>query len=165
MKIVYLLPLSLSLTRQLATSFTLKKGQDRAVPAYYLRPLEKSWYRAQCFFTLKRSEEIVIDSIRQRSRQRARPISLSMIFNVGINCLSVWSLNLCLSMGSIPWLIQFSISKGSSSPHPTPPTPLGSFSRSYGHRSHSQQPEPQTFGKVEVQGAMFFFIESVKVDP
>ncbi len=47
-----------------ATSFTLKKGYDRVVSAYYLRPLEKSRYRAQCFFTLKRSLEILIVSDR-----------------------------------------------------------------------------------------------------
>jgi hypothetical protein len=67
MKIVYLLPLSLPSTRHIGDIAYLKKGQDRAVTAYNLRPLEKSRYGARCFFTLKRSLEIVIDSNRQTS--------------------------------------------------------------------------------------------------
>jgi hypothetical protein len=53
-------------------------------------------------FTLKQSLEIAIDSNQQRLQYRARPISLSIFFNYGKNCLSVWSLNVCLSSGNIP---------------------------------------------------------------
>jgi hypothetical protein len=60
MKIGNLLHLSLSSTRHVRDIVYLKKREDRAVSAYYLRPLEKSKYRARCFFTLKRSLEIVI---------------------------------------------------------------------------------------------------------
>ncbi len=70
-----------------ATSSTLKKGQDRPVSACYLRPQEKSIYRAQCFFFIE-SEK-------------------------------------CLEKGGCGYCLL-----------------------------------PQTFGKVELQGAMFFFIES-----
>jgi hypothetical protein len=51
-----------------ATSFTLKKGQNRAVNAYYLRPLEKSRYRAWCFLWKCKgwSLDIVIDNDRGR---------------------------------------------------------------------------------------------------
>ncbi len=65
MKIVYLLPLSLPSTRHVGDIVYLKKGKDCAISAHYLRPLEKSRFRARCFFTLKRSLEIVIDSDRQ----------------------------------------------------------------------------------------------------
>jgi hypothetical protein len=56
MKIVYLLPLSLPLTRHVG-GFTLKKVLDHSITAYYLTPSEKPWYRARCFFTLNDCEQ------------------------------------------------------------------------------------------------------------
>jgi hypothetical protein len=52
-------------------------------------------------------ETIPRDRDRQGSTKIAEkgkpiPISLSIIFNFSKNCLSVWSLNLCLSVGNIP---------------------------------------------------------------
>jgi hypothetical protein len=123
-KIVYLLPLYFYLGHDMsATSFTLKKRYYREVYAYYLRPLEKSRYRGRCFFTLKRSLEIVINNYRQRSRQRVRSLSLSIIFNFGKNFLNVGSLALCLSMGTSPGAILHIVSiskrKFQHSPHPS----------------------------------------------
>jgi hypothetical protein len=85
MKIVNLLPLSLSSTRHVGDIVNLKKRYYRAVSAYYLRPLKKARYRARFYFIL-----------------RPIPISLSIVFNFSKNCLSVWSLILCLGVGNIP---------------------------------------------------------------
>jgi hypothetical protein len=51
-----------------ATLFTFEKEYDRVVNAYYLRPLEKSKFRSQCFFYI---ETIPIDRERQRSTKMA----------------------------------------------------------------------------------------------
>jgi hypothetical protein len=90
------------------------------VNAYNLRPLEKSCYRARCFFTLKRSLEIMIDNNRQKSWYRARSLSLSMIFNFGKNFHNVGSLALCLRLGTSPGAIfhTVSISKRKFNPSP-----------------------------------------------
>jgi hypothetical protein len=85
---------------------SLNLRHDRST--YFLRPLEKSRYRARCFFTLKRSLEILIVSY------------------VVKNFLYMWSLILFLGVGNIPeetWSIDcsFQLAKEvlpSPAPHP-----------------------------------------------
>ncbi len=103
MKIVYLLPLYLPSTRHVGDIIYLKK-KGRIV-RFLLTTLDL--WKSRCigrdvFFTLKQTLEIVIDSDQQRSLQRTRSISLSIIFNFGRNFLHVRSLNLCLSVGNSP---------------------------------------------------------------
>ncbi len=72
MKIVYLLPLPLPSTRHVATSFTLKKGQDPAVSAYYLRPLGRQGVEGTMIFFIESKNLIP----RNRDCQRSTKIAV-----------------------------------------------------------------------------------------
>ncbi len=154
MKIVYLLPLSIPATRHVGEIVYLKKRVGLC--GFCLLPQTfgkvEVQYRARCFFTLKQSIEIVIASDRQKSRQRARPIS----FNFSKNCLSVCSLNLCLGVGNIPGAMVHLVLNYQSKLLPSPP-PLPrpwAVSRAHmdtGHTATSQNLRPLEMSRYRAQ--------------